>query len=162
MIGREKGFTLIEMVLVIVLLGIIGATLIVSFGPGIQTFVGVDLRKEALQNARGAAHRMIKEIREAQSFSACAPCSPVNTLTFTNILNNGITFSWSGTAQDPLTRNGDTLSTNVDDFTVTFYAQDGAEPADETEIWRIRVDLKVRVGDQTVDLRSEVHPRNLG
>lgn len=159
---REQGFTLIEMVLVIVLLGIIGAALTVSFGPGIQTYVGVDLRKEALQNARTALQRVINETREARTFSACAPCSPANTLAFTDIENTAITFAWSGTAQDPLTRNGDNLASNVDDFTVTFYEQDGTEPEDETEIWRIRVDLKVRVGDQTVDLRSEVHPRNTG
>ena len=150
------------MVLVIVLLGIIGATLFVSFTPGIRAFVGVDLRKEALQNARIAIFRMIKDIREAQTFSACSPCSPTNAVTFTNILNTNTTFSWSGVAQDPLTRNGDFLVEGVDDYTVTYYASDGTEPADETEIWRIRVDLKVRVGDQTVDLRSEVHPRNLG
>jgi prepilin-type N-terminal cleavage/methylation domain-containing protein len=158
---QERGFTLIEMVLVIVLLGIIGAALAVSFGPGIRTYVGVDLRKEALQNARTAIQRVIKETREARLFDPCAPCVPTDTLTFTDIKNNPITFAWSGTAQDPLTRNGVNLASNVDDFTVTFYEQDGTEPEDETEIWRVQVDLQVRVGDQIVDLRSEVHPRNM-
>lgn len=158
---EERGVTLIELILVIVLLGIIGTTLYVAFAPGFQTYISLDLRKEALQNARLAMQRITGEVREAQSFSPCAPCSPANSLSFTDILNNAINFSWSGISQSSLTRNGDNLAGNVDDFTVTFYERDGTEPEDQTEIWRVQIDLKVRVGDQIVDLRSEVHPRNM-
>ena len=160
---EEKGFTLIEMILVIVLLAIIGAALAAAFLPGMQTYLAVDFRKEAIQNARTAMQRVLKDTREAQTFAACGGlCVPTNTMTFTNVLNSAVTFDWAGTAQDPLTRNGNVLASNVDDFTVTFYDQAGLEPADETLIWRVRVDLRVTVGDQIVDLRSEVFPRNLG
>ena len=159
---EERGFTLIEMILVIILLAIIGAALSAAFLPGMQTYRAVDLRKEAIQNARTGMQRVLKDTREAQSFLACSPCNPTNTLTFTNVLNSVITFSWAGAAQNPLTRNGSLLASNVDDFTVTFYNQAGGVPADETVIWRVQVDLEVRLDDQIVNLRSEIFPRNLG
>jgi prepilin-type N-terminal cleavage/methylation domain-containing protein len=158
---NERGVTLIELVLVIVLLGIMGVSMTSAFIPTMTLSVNVDNRKEAFQQGRQAMQRMIREVRSARSFAACAPCNPTNTLNLTDAENNNIIYAWSGTPQDPLTRNGMEISGEVASYTITYLTRTGATPPDQGQIWRVRADLEVRVGDQMIQIKSEAHPRGI-
>lgn len=150
---------MIELILVVVLVAIVGIAMTSAFVPTMTVSVQTDSRKEAFQQGRLAMERVMREIREARQFAACAPCNPTNTLNFTDARNAAIAYAWSGTPQTAVTRNGTDIASNVDGYTMTFFTRTGAIPPDQTQIWRIRADLQVRVGDQTIQLRSEAHPR---
>lgn len=158
---NERGVTLIELVLVIILLGIMGVSLTSAFMPTMRLSVNVDHRKEAFQQGRQAMQRMIREIRTARSFASCAPCGTTNTLNLTDAGNNSIVYAWSGTPQAPLTRNGMEISGEVANYTVTYLTRTGTTPPNEGQIWRVQAALQVRVGDQMIQLRSEAHPRGI-
>jgi hypothetical protein len=90
----------------------------------------------------------------------------VNDLKFYDAYNNSIEFKLSGDTPPNLLRikdgvlPGDVLSGNVQSLTFSYLKNDGTAAAAETDIWRIVIDLSVKVGDETVQLRSEVHPSN--
>ncbi|HLG21630.1 MAG TPA: type II secretion system protein [Candidatus Manganitrophaceae bacterium] len=156
--GNEKGFTLIEMILTVVLIGIVSIALTSAFVPTMTVSVDVDNRKEAFQHGRLAIERMMREIREARSFSAGFSGTSV---TFTNAANASATYSWSGAALAPLQRNGVDLACCVQSLLFDYLKKDGAAAGGPTEIWRVRANLQLQVGAQTVELRSEAHPRGV-
>lgn len=158
MIKNRRGFTLIELILVVVLLGIVALALTAAFVPTARISVAVDTRKDALQNTRLAMERMLREIREARSIAVCCP---LTSLTFTNAANGVIAYSWSGAALAPLQRNAIDLACCVQGFTLNYLRKDGLPAALPAEVWRIQADLQVQVGNETVEFRSEVNPRNL-
>lgn len=158
MLSTSRGFTLIEVILVVVLLGIVSLALTAAFVPTMQTSVIVDTRKDALQNARLGMERMLREVREARSITAGFTGT---SLTFTNAANTSITYSWSGTPQNPLQRGADSLACCVQSFTLTYLQKDGSAATLPAQVWRIQADLQVLVGSETVELRSEVNPKNI-
>ncbi len=154
----RRGFTLIELILGVVLLGIVSLALTSAFVPTMQTSVSVDTRKDALQNARLAMERMLREIREVRSITAGFTAT---NLTFTGPANIPVTYSWSGVVQDPLRRDADDLACCVQSFALTYLKKDGSAATAPAEVWRIQADLQVMVGGEKVELRSEVNPRNI-
>ncbi|MFY9269747.1 MAG: hypothetical protein WAO55_08385, partial [Candidatus Manganitrophaceae bacterium] len=142
------------MILVIVLVGIVGIAMTSAFVPTMTVSVQTDSRKEAFQQGRLVMERLLREIREARGFAACAPCNPTNLLNFTDARNSPIVYAWGGAPQTAVTRNGIDIASNVDGYVITFFTRTGATPPNQTQIWRVRADLQVRVGDQTIQLRS--------
>lgn len=159
--NNEKGFTLIELILTVVLVGIVAIAMTSAFIPTMTVSANVDNRKEAFQQGRLAMERMMREIREARSFAVCAPCPATSTLNFTDARNGNIVYAWNGTPQASLTRSGTNISGNVEGYTITFFTKTGATPPNQGQIWRVQADLQVRVGDQIIQLRSEAHPRGV-
>lgn len=156
---NARGFTLGEVVLVVILVGIIAAT----FGPGLVTAmratVMTDTRKEALQNAHAALDRMAREIRMIRS--ATVLDIPIisfptgNDMEFVDTYGNTIRFRLVGAN---LERNGAVLAGNVTALTFSYLQNSGAAAGNVTQIWRIVIDLTVQVGAESVPLRTEVHP----
>ncbi|NMP31935.1 type II secretion system protein [Thalassotalea sp. M1531] len=62
---RAKGFTLIEMVMVIILLGIVSVTVGSMIRMGSQAFVDVSNRDELISSARFSVERLNRELRAA-------------------------------------------------------------------------------------------------
>ena len=64
-IKRQKGFSLIEMMVVVVILGLIVLGLVTFFTGGVKSWVAGQSQIEAQRNARQAMDIMVREIREA-------------------------------------------------------------------------------------------------
>lgn len=64
---RENGFTLIELILVIMLIGIISASTAMLMLQGTKSYADLVDRKESLHNARIAMERISREVRQATS-----------------------------------------------------------------------------------------------
>ena len=64
-IKRQKGFSLIEMMVVVVILGLIVLGLVTFFTGGAKSWVAGQSQLEAQRNARQAMDIMVREIREA-------------------------------------------------------------------------------------------------
>ena len=93
--GRE-GFTLIEIVIVIVLVGLLATILIEPFHQGVQSFLAVEARGDLTAEARAATTRMVREIRNIQKKADNTPnisAANASSITFVDVDNNTIT-SW--------------------------------------------------------------------
>ncbi len=172
-IKNEKGFTLIEVILVVILIGIVAIAMTSAFIPTMTVAVNIDNRKEAFQQGRLAIERMMREIREARVITTIPPppAGPT-TIRLTKPDNTTIQYSWGGTALNPLQRSRDDLAccTMVDiaccvqarapNTDILFYFDmNGASTTTPASVWRAQAVFQVKVGDQTIDLRSEAQPR---
>jgi prepilin-type N-terminal cleavage/methylation domain-containing protein len=77
-VGGQKGFTLIEMIIVIVILGIIGGISFQVVAYGVEAFKKSSARKDLYDQGRLALERMAREIRDAKELVECSD----NSITF--------------------------------------------------------------------------------
>jgi len=77
-IGGQKGFTLVEMVMVIVILGVIGAFTFQFVAQGVQAFKKSSARKDLYDQGRLALERMVRELRDGKEITDCSS----NSITF--------------------------------------------------------------------------------
>jgi MSHA biogenesis protein MshO len=70
---QQTGFTLVELVLVIVILGVVAATMSMFFKPAFDGYLGTRTRAELLEQADVALRRMQRDIRAAVPNSVRAP-----------------------------------------------------------------------------------------
>ncbi len=174
----NKGVTLIELIVVIVVLGVIGTVWMAVLNEGVKAYVMSIDEGEAQDSASFALKRMVREIREADNASIPAEekATP-REFSFTNPYNTGltdppnvVTFRLTGTT---LERSGDSGATwqilaenvtNTDIF--TYYkkipgsaavAFDPATlPDTYADIQWILVKVRVSEGDRSVYRREQV------
>lgn len=75
MTGRSRGFTLVELVMVIVITGIIAASIAVFFVPAINAYFDTRRRAEMTDSADTALRRMARDVRRAVPNSIRIPSS---------------------------------------------------------------------------------------
>lgn len=73
MIKRAHGFTLVELVVVIVLVGVIGGVVITVFKPALEGYLDVGRRADLTNQADTALRRMVAEVRGAVPNSLRSP-----------------------------------------------------------------------------------------
>ncbi len=171
---NERGVTLIEMVVSIVLIGIIGAAAAQVLLSSSRSTLTANLVREATQVNRLAMDRMIREIRNVDGNRCISNATTATTFSFVDGQNNAIAYTWAG-AGSPLMRNADLLVNNVSSLTFTYFnnasppvavaptgcATPCAATCAATNIWSIEVDMTTQSGTETMRLRSLVHPRSL-
>ncbi len=160
---KEKGFTLIELVIAIVILGIIagiGTPLLLGISDSLAFLVS----RTAIDQAGDIAlSRMTREMRRLKDDSS------VNTATssqfsFDDVNSNTISYSLSGT---DLMRNSDILASDVQDLSFTYYDDSGSTIStpvvspNKTDIRRIDISLEFTSSGQIFYYKSQVRPRNL-
>ena len=74
----QKGYTLIEIIIVIVILGIIGAFTFQMVAAGVQAFKKSSARKDLYDQGRLALERMVRELRDGKEITDCSS----NSITF--------------------------------------------------------------------------------
>jgi prepilin-type N-terminal cleavage/methylation domain-containing protein len=103
--GKE-GFTIIELVLVLVIIAVLAGILIEPLRQGIQSYVGIETRADLTSQAREATMRMVRELRNIQREADNTPnivCdivgdeATVSRIRFLDVKNNDIKFYLSGT-----------------------------------------------------------------
>jgi len=67
---NQKGFSLIEMMVVVAILGLIILGLVAFFTGGARSWISGQSQLEAQRNARQAMDIMVREIREGKSYSS--------------------------------------------------------------------------------------------
>lgn len=156
---QSKGFTLVEIVLTIAIVGIIAGVAAMIIMQGAQTYTTEQSRGEAHQQARFALERMS---REARSIRSCgdinAPVNPSATLSFTDITGNAIAFS---VAAGNLMRGADLLASGVTTAQPFRFLDNAGSPTTSCPgIWFIEIDLADAQGAESLQLRTRIHPRN--
>ena len=167
---NEKGFSLIEMMVVVVILGLIVLVLVTFFTGGIKSWIAGQYQLTAQRNARQAMDRMVREIRHGESING----GNNNSITVVIPALEGagseynVTYFWSGTYGDSINRTVSITSNpvidNVQNLAFTYFDNSGnlVAPGNAS---KVHIDLKVDVDrdkNPDVTLNTDVNLRNYG
>ena len=134
--NSEKSFTLIEVLFVVALI----AVFLAVTSPYLRVFhtswQSVDRRAEVIQNARVGMDKMVREIRQAESFSSIQS----NLVTFTDVDSNVITYRLNA---GNLERNNVVLTGPVDSLSFTYYEESGAIATDADDVKSVKISMVV-------------------
>src|SRR3990167_7204928 len=94
---REAGFTLIELIVTIVVMGIISGVAALLILQGLNGFIAEDVRASLTNDGRLAIERMVREIRTIRTRTAAdIPTMTAPTLSFVDLDGNPITYTSGG------------------------------------------------------------------
>lgn len=174
-LSKENGFTLLEAVLVILIIGVLAVLIGAPLIQGSLAWQAVSTRKEATQQVRMGLDRMARELRNIQRTPADLPNVidiSATCVNFVDVNNQQIVFRFNGGALERGT--GGTcaaptgvnlLASNVSAFTVTCYNNQNAVLAcnlvNAPNVRRLKLDLTTLVGSETVELTSQILFRSL-
>lgn len=161
----SKGFTLIELVMVITLLGIIGGIIALPLYIGTKGWFEATTREGITESGRIAIERMMREIRNTSRTAANAPCistATATTFSFSDASGNlttcdSITFDLFGTN---IRRNGVNLTDNVQSLTFTYYDGNNNTPP-ISSIHRVAIEIESASGSEILRKYSEVYLSNM-
>lgn len=164
---RPDGFTLLEMVLTIVLIGIIAGVASVIIMQSVRSASSVKARGEAHEQARFAVDRMARELLLIRS-KAAAPVDDIITMNATTLEYNDITgmqagFRLNGTTLEHFDGAWRTLANGITapgGALFTYLDASGAPGAVQATLWSIRIELTATQSAESLTLRTTVHPRN--
>jgi len=168
-IKNQKGFSLIEMMVVVVILGLIVLGLVTFFTGGTKSWVAGQYQLAAQRNARQAMDRMVREIREASDIIANSTTS--KEINFNTPRDPNLNYSWSGKKWDPVFEDIDSLINHVQILTFQYFDILDVEvtlPLTEktaAKISKVHIDLKVDVDKDSnpdITLNTDVKLRNFG
>jgi len=160
---NNRGFTLIEVVMVIALAGIIAGIVAMPLAEGVKGWFEVRVRENISQSGRVAMERMVREIRNTARTASNAPCiSAATTTTFafgTDLSDcNAINFSLAGAT---IQRNGINLADNVQSLAFTYYDDNNATTAVLANIRRLSIEIVSINSGETARKYSEVYLPNM-
>lgn len=169
----QKGFTLIEMVMSLVLLGIIAVTAGMLIYQGTRSYETLSDQSEAARQASLALERVSRELRSMRctpSGNSCTPTStdvPVMTASEVRFLNGSLEGRGLRLDADTLrlrTGTGNTdpeyaLATGITALTFEYLKPDGSTASLPDEIWTINVNMSFTHGQAVLPVKASVHPR---
>lgn len=164
---NSKGFTLIEIIITIVIVGIISGIAAVIIAQGVRSYTDEQGRSDMRYRAELALERMSREIRMIRSASAAdIPTMTGSTLRYTDINGAAMGFRLNGGAIERTEDNGATwnpLATNVTapwGNLFTYLDSAGSVTGSQASLWFVQIEFTVTQGTETETFRSSVHPRN--
>ncbi len=144
----SRGFTLIELVLVVALMGIISVVLGRVLMQGYKTFITSQEILETDSKAWLALERISDDIRQIRSASDIS-VTQTSAMTFVDVTGTTIQYSLSS---DSLLRNGQTLINGVQSLTFDYLTKAGGVPANSSLVRYISISLAVTQGSLTQSL----------
>jgi len=167
LISNKKGFSLIEMMVVVVILGLMVLGLVTFFTGGARSWISGQSQLEAQRNARQAMDIMVREIRESNYINNSS--TTINISFNTPFEVGAISYSLSGNSIIRQ-KNGNSI-TLIDDvlkFEVAYWdtSEDAKDPSSESsEISKVSIILEIDADeDENADitLNSDIDLRNFG
>jgi len=165
---RSKGFTLIEILIVIVILSIVSAITIKFLFDGLRIYTMTVNQKTLFDEGKSAMERMCRDIRDAQSISVPAAGGSGSVITF--IRNNAtaqdgasetITFQRNaGNSTLEKVKTSPAATSRMADNVNTFTATRGAAATNNLNEITLALDLRLATGEN-VTLQTKVYPKNL-
>ncbi len=156
----ERGSTLVELIITIVVVGVISGIIGMLLLQGVQAFMAQDTKASITSQGRLAVERMVRDIRTIRSRTGVdIPVMTGATLSFVDTSGNPIVYT---SAAGSVTRNGVALATpHATGVTFSYFQQNGTPAVSAAQVWVIQVDLSFAGTNEAQDFRVRVHPRNL-
>jgi len=161
----QKGFTLIEIIIVIVILSIVSAITIKFLTDGLRIYTMTVNQKTLFDEGKLALERMCRDIRDARSLTTPGAGGSGSAITFIrsnataqDAADESITFRLNPTDNTILekVKSMPSSTSSMADHVTVFTVTRGAT-YDE-----IQIDLKLSLGTgENVTLRTKVYPKNL-
>ncbi|MFH1654319.1 MAG: type II secretion system protein [Pseudomonadota bacterium] len=152
-----SGFTIVEMVLAIAVVGILAGLLGPVISSGVRQYALAVRQKAALAQARLAMERMGAEILLIPA-TASIDTWTASVVQFDLPTENNINYSLNGTN---LERSGVVLASGISSLAFTYLNQDGNTAGSQADIRRIGFELVVGAGTGygAVRVRNQIFPR---
>lgn len=140
--AMDGGFTLTELLIVIVVVSIAGLVLSGVLREAVRTYQFVEVEKDLLQEARYARERMTREVMRVSPRYGIRGAS-ARSLTLVDADSAVVTFAWNGVKGSDLVcvRDGDRapLASSVDSLAFAYFDGSGKPlPASGGELGRLR------------------------
>lgn len=162
-IKNQKGFSLIEMMVVVIILGLIVLGLVAFFTGGAKSWVAGQSQLKAQREARQAMDRMVREIREADYINSSSISSQID---FNTPFDGSI--SYSLTESGDLKRGSNLMINNVQSLAFTYFDNSGnlvatSDDDKESKVSKVHINLQVDVDQDNnpdITLNSDIDLRN--
>jgi prepilin-type N-terminal cleavage/methylation domain-containing protein len=148
---NQKGFSLIEMMVVVCILGLIVLGLVTFFTGGAKSWVAGQSQLEAQRNARQAMDQMVREIIEGNSIASGSNATSITINYLASFVKGPVTYSLSSTT---ISRDSNPLINNVKTLNFTY-----------PDASKVHILLEVDVdgdGKPDITLNTNVNLRNYG
>lgn len=161
---RERGFSLVELVMVIVLFGIVAAFAAPMLGSAFQAwFIGRDISEVDWQ-ARVAVERITRELRTVRA-PADLVLAAADDLTFVDLDGNSIRYCQGAVGTCPgaageLMRNSQPLAAGIGGLAFSFLTRTGAATALASEAFYVSASFSATRNAITKTHEITVAPRN--
>lgn len=152
---NQKGFTIFELVVVIVILGVIAVFAVSIMHTQAATFSNVFINSDLLSNGRKALEVLRKDLHGLSPDSISTMTA--SDLIFTLPDGNTITYSMISNA---LTRNSNILAENISANPFSFLNAAQGVAASKTDLVFIRVNLQFQNYNETLALQELIFLRN--
>lgn len=159
---KRKGFTLIEMITVITLIGIVSAVITFYLWEAIDVWTFLGGQKRMVVSSQTAMYKMVREFKRVDYNDNISHFTSKE-VTFLDIDGDTISFSQEGTS---LYRNSDVLLDDLDSsngLVLTYLDEDGTPTPTGEEISVIRINLTVVRGENrfVIESASRIRMRKL-
>jgi len=157
---KKKGFTLVELIIVIVVISVLAFILGQFVAKGIDAWIFVKSRETALGTGRYAMERMVREMRAVRRPNTITVSA---TSEFEFLSTSGVTTNIKQTGTD-LTLNTQVLANgllNPGGLVFTYYDANSNVTAVKNNMRYIAVKLSIIKGTQAVTLEDGARIRNL-
>jgi len=156
----EKGFTLIELVMVMVMVATLAGFIGNIIYYEVNTYKIVTSRKAGLQDSRFAFSKIARDLRQIVSPDSIHQAA-ADSIRFDDVLDNTISYKFS---ENKILRNGDILLESVSTFQFSYYNNNDNQLtipiSDLSDIRSIGLSMSYDVGGRTVSSQLKVTPRN--
>jgi|GEM_PF-3384490 len=151
-----SGFTLIELIAAMVIMGIFGSFFAHSFQIAGESYHGVIVRQELLRDGRIALERMTREIRVvATATGVDAVTLSSSEFSFRDRYGNTYTYSHVG---DSVLRNGVALVDSVATFAFGYYRKNGSTTTNGNDLHLVVVTFTLSRGGESIPFRATITP----
>jgi len=153
---RAKGFTLIELIFVIVLLGIISAIASKIISQGLNSYLTNKNIIDANWQGAIALERITRELHMIRSPTDITT-STASQLSFTDIAGTAISYSLSGTN---LMQSGTVLADGASSLTFTYFNKNGVSTATPSTMRYIKIALNITKNNVIYTLSTAAYLRD--
>lgn len=157
----KRGFTLIEMIAVLLIVGVLALATVTALAPMAEGYL---LARENAESAQALAFATARLAREFSSVTNVVSGTE-RTITYDHLDQNGVlrrrTLAWSGTAGTPLTLDTVALLDNVGDLEFRYYTAPGQAAQSAWTAASREIETSVRLTSDINPCVLRIRPRNL-